>query len=176
MRRARNRNDIVVDLTSLLDVIFILLLVVLCAQSTMTYKLEDEQSRLDDATDQTEESKWLYDNQVDLVNNVWAVSVIVPYDENEITKRQIKFLIRGEEIESIDLVGNDVTESINEFKNSLVEYIEQNKDLPVILSLNENDEDILYRDEVMVNDVFNELVKTYSNVYINKGSIGEEIK
>ena len=175
MRRGSN-NDVIIDLTSLLDVMFIILLVVLCGQSTMTNKLSETQEQAEYAITQAEEEKWLYENQQEMVNNVWAISIIVPYDENEITKRQIRFLIRGEEIQSIDLVGNDVTDAIAEFKDCLQNYIEQNKDKPVILSLNENDDYILYRDEVMVNGVFDELVNMYSNVYVIKGNIGEEIK
>ena len=171
-----SKNDVIVDLTSLLDVMFIILLVVLCGQSTITEDLSETQSRAEYAISQAKEEKWLYEEQQEIVNNVWAVSIMVPYDENEVIKRQIRFLIRGEEIKSIDLVGNDVSVAMNEFKECLVGYIEQNKDMPVILSLNENDDYILYRDEVMVNNIFDELVKAYSNVYVIKGNISEETK
>ncbi len=178
MRRigSGSKNDVIVDLTSLLDVMFIILLVVLCGQSTITEDLSETQSRAEYAISQAKEEKWLYEEQQEIVNNVWAVSIMVPYDENEVIKRQIRFLIRGEEIKSIDLVGNDVSVAMNEFKECLIGYIEQNKDMPVILSLNENDDYILYRDEVMVNNIFDELVKAYSNVYVIKGNISEETK
>ena len=45
-----------------------------------------------------------------------------------------------------------------------------------MLSLNDDNEYILYRDEVMVNDIFDEIIKTYRNVYVIKGSVSEEIK
>ena len=138
-----SKNDVIVDLTSLLDVMFIILLVVLCGQSTITEDLSETQSRAEYAISQAKEEKWLYEEQQEIVNNVWAVSIMVPYDENEVIKRQIRFLIRGEEIKSIDLVGNDGSVAMNEFKECLVGYIEQNKDMPVILSLNENDDYIL---------------------------------
>lgn len=171
-----SKNDVIVDLTSLLDVMFIILLVVLCGQSTITEDLSEAQLRAEHAISQAKEEKWLYEEQQEIVNNVWAVSIMVPYDENEVIKRQIRFLIRGEEIKSIDLVGNDVSAAMNEFKECLIGYIQQNKDMPVILSLNENDDYILYRDEVMVNNIFDELVRTYSNVYVIKGNISEETK
>ena len=86
-----------------------------------------------------------------------------------------KNYLEGEEIETIDLVGNDVTSAVETFKKSLTKYIKENEDRPVILSLNEEDDYILYRDEVMVQDILYELASNFSNVYI-KGSISEEIK
>ena len=173
---SRFRNDILIDLTSLLDVIFIILLVLVCGQTTISDDLNAAQAQAEYAKMQAEAEKQLYEEQQETFSNVWAVSVVVPYDENEITKRQIRLLKQGEEIQSIDLIGNDIAESVNSFKESLVGYIEQNKDKPIILSVNENDDHILYRDEVMVNDIFDELVQTYSNVYIVKRNTDEGTK
>ena len=181
MRKKRNssRGDIIIDLTSLLDVMFIILLVVLCGQSTITDNLSEMQANAESARVQAEAEYKLYDDQLKIADSlnqyVWAVSIAVPYDEAEITKRQILFLKEGEKIETIDLVGNDVTSSISAFKESLINYIQKNNGKPVILSLNDDDSYILYRDEVMVNEVFKELSNMYSNVYI-KGCIGEETK
>ena len=181
MRRKRNRfkSDVMIDLTSLLDVIFIILLVVLCGQSSMKENLTQMQADAKDTQAQAEQEYKLYKEQIEIADSlnqyVWAVSIIVPYDENEVTKRQIRFLKEGQEIETIDLIGNDVTSAIETFKKSLTKYIQENEDRPVILSLNEDDDYILYRDEIMVNEVFRELAEKFSNVYI-KGTVSEEIK
>ena len=100
---------------------------------------------------------------------------MVPYDKADVTRRTIRILKEGEEIESFNLVGNNVIASVEEFKKSLTNYVEINKDRPVILSLNEYDDNILYRDEVMVTEIFYELTKEYGNVYI-RGSLHEEDK
>ena len=178
MRRngSRFRNDILIDLTSMLDVIFIILLVLVCGQTTISDDLNEARTQAEYAKAQAEAEKQLYEEQQEAFNNVWAVSVVVPYDENEITKRQICILKQGEKIQSIDLIGNDITEAVNNFKALLVGYIEQNQDKPIILSVNENDDHILYRDEVMVNGILDELVQTYDNVYIVKGNTDEETK
>lgn len=178
MRRngSRFRNDILIDLTSMLDVIFIILLVLVCGQTIISDDLNEAQAQAEYAKAQAEAEKQLYEEQQEAFNNVWAVSVVVPYDEDEITRRQIRILKQGEEIQSIDLIGNDITESVNNFKALLAGYIEQNQDKPIILSLNENDDHILYRDEVMVNGIFDELVQTYGNVYIVKSNTDEETK
>lgn len=181
MRRKKSgsKSDIIIDLTSLLDVIFIMLLVVLCGQSSINESLAEEQSKVEHALIQAESEYQLYKDQIETADSlnqyVWAVSIVVPYNEKEITQRQIRLLNEGKEIENFDLIGNDVTSTIDTFRESLVGFIQENKDRPVILSLNEEDENILYRDEIMVNEILKELSKEYSNVYI-KGKTGEDTK
>ena len=181
MRRKRRSsgNDIIIDLTSLLDVIFIVLLVVICGQGSLNEGLIEKQSEAENAKQQAEMAYELYNDQLEMADSlnqyVWAVSVIVPYDENEITKRQIMILKEGNEIEQFDLIGNDVRRAREAFKESLLEFIQEHKEKPVILSLNEEDDNILYRDEVMVNEVFMELSEEFDNVYI-KGNVSEDTK
>jgi len=178
-RRSGTKNDVIIDLTSLLDVIFIILLVVLCGQYGVRDRLTLAQSETEQMREKAEKEYLLYADWVETEDNlhkyVWAVSVMVPYNKNEVTQREIKLLKEGEEIESFELIGNEVAGSVEAFRNSLIEFIKANQDKPVILSLNEADDYILYRDEVMVNEIFAELSREYSNVYI-KGNVGEETK
>lgn len=179
MRRKRRGSgrDVLIDLTSLLDVMFIILLIVMWGQNNTEDQLRQQQAEAEQAQVQTEQEYRLYKDQLETADSlnqlVWAVSVIVPYDETDVTKRQIQILKEGEQIESFDLVGNRVTDTVEKFKQSLVTYIEANKDKPVILSLNEEDDYILYRDELMVKEIFSELSAEYNNVYL-KGSVNEE--
>lgn len=181
MRRTKRggKGDVLIDLTSLLDVIFIILLIVMWGQNTVETNLKQAQAETESAKNQTEAEQQLYEQQLEIADNinqyVFAVSVVVPYDKEDITHRTIQILKEGEEIESFELVGNNVQDSVEAFRNSLVKYIDVNKDRPVIFSLNEQDDNILYRDEVMVTEIFYELTKEYSNVYI-RGSIHEEEK
>ena len=176
-RRGSSKSDIIIDLTSLLDVIFIILLVVLCGQSSISQDMMDVQAGAEQAKAQAEAEYKLYEDQREMADSlnqlVCTVSVMVPYDTNEVTKRTIQLLVEGEEIRPIALIGNNVTDAVEEFKECLISYILENSDRPVILSLNEDDDYILYRDEVMVNEIFAELAGDYDNVYI-KGSISEE--
>ena len=181
MRRKRrgSKGDVLIDLTSLLDVIFIILLIVMWGQNTVEINLKQAQAEAEDAMYQTKTEQMLYKQQLEITNNinsyVFAVSVVVPYDKTDVTHRRIQILKEGKEIESFELVGNNVKVSIEAFRKSLTEYAEENKDRPVILSLNERDDNILYRDEVMVTEIFNELAREYGNVYI-RGSLHEEEK
>jgi len=181
MRKRRNsaKGDIIIDLTSLLDVVFILLLVILCGQSRMGERLSEAEKSAEAMKTQAEAEYKLYHDQLEIAESlnqyVCAVSVVVPYEEDEITQRQIRVLREGEEIENFDLIGNNVERSIEAFKECLVQFVRVNQERPVILSLNEEDDYILYRDEVMVKEIFDELAGKYSNVYI-KGNTDEEIK
>lgn len=126
---------------------------------------EAEQSKADaDAAKEAYED--MQDTQDNLQQYVWAASIVVPYEPEEITIRHIKVLREDKNIITIDLVGNDVATEVDEFRKSLTSYIQEHEDRPVILSLNENDDKILFRDEKAVNEVLNELADEYSNVYI----------
>ena len=181
MRRIKrgSKSDVLIDLTSLLDVIFIILLIVMWSQTTVESNLKQAQADTEFAKNQTEAEQNLYEQQMEIADNinqyVFAVSVVVPYDKENVTYRTIQILKEGEEIESFELVGNNVKTSVEAFRASLVKFVDANKDRPVILSLNEHDDNILYRDEIMVTDIFYELTKEYNNVYI-RGSIHEEEK
>lgn len=176
-KKRRSRGDIIIDLTSLLDVIFIILLVVLCGQQGISSDLNAKITEAQEKEEQATDAKELYEDMIHTEDNlqqlVWAASISVPYDKTEITKREIKVLVEGKEIESFTLVGNDVEESFENFRSELTGYIESNNGKPVILSLNENDDNILYRDEMRMKDIINEILSSYNNVYI-KGNLSEE--
>ena len=181
MRRIRKRSgkEILIDLTSLLDVMFIVLLVVLCGQNGITENLRDAQTAAENAKNEAEAEYRLYKDQretADSINRfVWVASVEVPYSKNEITQRTILIFNEGEELKSFPLTGNDVEASAKAFRETLVDFIQKYKDKPVILSLNEKDDAILYRDETMVNRIFLELSEEYDNVFI-KSNISEDVK
>lgn len=181
MRRSKRGSggDVVIDLTSLLDVIFIILLVVLLGQNTIENNLKQAQANAEDVMAQATAEQKLYEQYLEIADNinqyVFVVSVVVPYNKDDVTQRTIQILKEGEEIERFELSGNNVAGAVEDFKKSLIRYIETNNDRPVILSLNEKDDNILYRDEAMVLELFYELTGTYNNVYI-RGSLHEEEK
>lgn len=172
MRERRSkRNDLAIDLTSLLDVIFIILLVVLCSQQITKLQYEKREQTVAEKVQETEAEYELYKDQLDTGDNlnqyVFAVSVYSNYNPDLITVRTIYILKEGQEIEHYDLNGNDTVGALDKFKNDLSKYIQDNSNnQPVILSLNEKDEKILYRDEKAILEIFDELKKEYSNIYI----------
>ena len=179
MRRKRRntRNGVLIDLTSLLDVIFILLLVVICSYNSAKEESAKEAAKSQKSSTDYESNSQLYSDMIDTQNDLqkitWTASIVVPYEPDEITTRHIKVLREDSEIQSFELVGNDAAENIEEFKDTLTDYVEKYSDRPVILSLNENDDNILYRDEKRIKEILDELANKYKNVYI-KGNISEE--
>lgn len=177
-RRHRAKSDILIDLTSLLDVIFIVLLVVIGRQMTLTDKQEEQykasesvkeaMEHLDDVKAQYE----LYMDQLDTANQigqyVCVISVYAYYNEDDLTERYVKIYRKGdaEPFATIDLKGENVEGKLNELRTAIEGYAQKNDDLPVILTLNENDEKILYRDERDIKKIFEEIKKACNNVYL----------
>lgn len=171
MRRKRRRNnDLVIDLTSLLDVIFILLLVILCAEQIAKEEYVDREQAAAEKVQEAEAAKELYNDQIefsDSINQyVCAISVYSDYNPDQITVRKVRVLKEAQEIESFDLIGADTKEAYEAFTECLTKYITDNAEQPVILSLNEGDEKILYRDEKAILKIFQQLSDDYENVYI----------
>lgn len=176
-----SKNDIMIDLTSLLDVIFIVLLVVMIGQKDAAAQ---EQQNLDalqnEASEQianAENAQQLYNDMLDTENNinkyVFSISITVPYNKDEIHKREIMLLTEGSEPQTFALIGNDVEGSLSEFRESLLNSInDHDDDIPIILSLNDDDDKILYRDEKAVSEILNEMSDKHKNVYI-KGNLSE---
>ncbi len=177
-RRHRAKSDILIDLTSLLDVIFIVLLVVIGRQQTLTVKQQEQivaSQTIEEASAQAEEARAkyeLYMDQLDmsdqLQNYVCALSVYAYYNEMNVTERHISILRKGadEEIETFDLRGENVTEPMKQFRAAVEAYIAANEESPIILSLNEGDEKILYRDEKAILNIFKELSMEHDNVFV----------
>lgn len=169
-KRRKNKNDIIIDLTSMLDVIFIVLLVVMVGQKTAGMQQDKDSAQ---QVQEYNEAIDLYRDAKDTSTYFKSASVSVPYDETEIQKRTIKILFWGDEdFTEFKLVGINTDDVFNEFTECLEEYISGCQDSPVILSLNDDDGKILYRDEKRITGIIMELSEKYENVYI-KGNLGE---
>ena len=176
--KSNRRNEIIIDLTSLLDVIFLVLMVVLCKTQLMQQDIETKdveasarEAEAEVLIDEANAKQELYSDQIDTQDNlneyVWAISVYSSYVSDKITERHIRVVSEDKDIKTFDLIGTKDTNAkvFEEFKEYLEENIKEKKDTPVILSLNENDEKILYRDEKKIREIFDEIKEKYSNVY-----------
>lgn len=174
-KNRKSKKNLIIDLTSLLDVIFIILLALMVSQKDASAQ---QQQDLEEQITQAENAQQLYEDMLDTQNNlskyVYAVSITVPYDKDEIHKREIMLLTEGSEPQTFPLIGNETDESLAAFKESLAASVASHADCPVILSLNDDDEKILYRDEKAVSAILYELSAEYDNVYI-KGNLSEVV-
>lgn len=171
MRRRHNkRDDLIIDLTSLLDIIFIILLVVMCSQQLTKWDYESQEQAAIEKVRDAEATAELYEDQMEthdkLNEYVLKLSVYSDFNPQQITVRKVRILKELEAIETIDLIGADTGSAFAKLEKSLADYIAENSDKPVILSLNEGDEKILYRDEKTILAIFERLSESYTNVYI----------
>lgn len=174
--RRNHKSDILIDLTSLLDVVFILLLVVLCSQKTLYTNLQNDQVEAQSVLAEANKQKELYadliDTEMNITQYVASVSISAPYDENTITQREIRVVFEGDEMKSFPLNGNSVGEAMNQFKEYLWQKISGNKEIPVIISFNAGSDRILYRDELAIKEILSDLAKETNNLYFKEEFAG----
>ena len=155
-----------IDLTPLLDVIFIFLFVVIIAYAAKAQAVEAEAvSRTEELEKQVEElnarlteeeslremyEKRLSDYESDVIGGrVKIVTIYCTWDEeNDETTLQV-----WGEYKVFGLLVNQM----------LVDYITENSDSVVVLSL--NTEKILYRDQTAINELMGKLTRRYKYVY-----------
>ena len=117
-RRHRAKSDILIDLTSLLDVIFIVLLVVFAKTQNLTEKTEDQVNSANNTLVQANELSQnaqaqyeLYLDQMETADQlhqyVFAISVNSSYRSDDVTRRQISILPNGGEIKTFELRGKE---------------------------------------------------------------------
>ena len=176
-RRHRAKSDILIDLTSLLDVIFIVLLVVFARTQNLTEKTDDQVNSANETlaqanilSQQAQAEYELYQDQIEMADNlqqyVFTISVNSSYRSDDVTRRQISVLPNGGEIITFELRGADVKKEMEKFRETMKQYVEAHPDQPVILTLNEKDEKILYRDEKEIKKIFEELCESHDNVFM----------
>lgn len=176
--KRNRRRDAVLDLTSLLDVIFIVLLLVMSRQQLISEdnaavkeKLNKEIEAQQELKEDASEIVGVYNMEMEMHESINAyapcVCVYANYLDNNPSERHIRVKVGDSEIQSPYNLYADKTATVyEEFTNDLRAFIEENQDKPVLLSLNEGDENILYRDEVQILEIFDSLKDEYENVYI----------
>lgn len=175
MRRSgRRRNDILIDLTSLLDVIFILLMVVLARQQIsgmdmdeQTARLKAEQAALQAEKAETMDEYRLYSAQNDLTEKMVIISVTATFDPENPRERNLKILRNGDDKpEVFPLSGGNTKEAYGKFEERLASCVKEAGGLPVVLSLADDGSEILYRDAQRIQEIFNSLSSLSDDVYI----------
>ena len=164
MRNKRSKGNILIDLTSLLDVVFIVLLILIC-------KLDADKAALGTARDDLvrekaslETTQSLYEDQLEsmqgIADYVVMISVHAAFDPEDARTRRIDILNSdmSSVIPQIDpLIGTNESRGYAQLKDYIETYIKENPDRTIVLSLNEQDEDILYRDERYISNMFSQI-------------------
>ena len=169
-----------IDLTPLLDVIFIFLFVVIIAYAAKAQAVEAEAvSKTEELEKQVEElnarlteeeslremyEKRLSDYESDVIGGrVKIVTIYCTWDDEDSTKRQIRVLTSDKEFSPVNLTAENQENGYARLNQMLVDYITSNSDSVVVLSL--NTERILYRDQTAINELMGKLTRKYKYVY-----------
>ena len=184
MRKRNSRTDFVIDLTSLLDVIFIVLLIVMCGQQLLSddtkeaeAKAEAMQEAADASMREADALADYYRQHSEAIENtekyVRFVDVVAYFDSStRISDRTVIVtagIEEGNELVKIPVTAANEKEGYEQLQNYLTAIIaeaqEEGGSIPVILSLNRGDENILDRDETAISNIFEYLETQYDNVY-----------
>ena len=168
----KDKTKIELDLTSLLDVIFIVLMVVMCHSMATAVEAEskvEDTAGLEAELDEVQDTLELYEAREEEIlsveDRVLFVNAYVDFDENDIKTRTIKLMYdESFEIDPITITPDNESEMYESFENKLSSYLSEHSDMPILLTLDE--ENILYRDHERVMEIVDELKETHTNLYI----------
>lgn len=179
MKHLFNKNEIAIDLTSLLDVIFIVLLIVMCSQKTLTTDAKNQLEQAEQATQEANELKANYENHIEKYEQtdeyVLFIDVTAIYDVSHIEQRTIQVMAGADVAQLTPYAIAIDAQSEQDGYADLSAYIssqitaymgESDADRPVFLTVNKNDDDILYRDEQAIEHIFERLQQEYPSIYI----------
>ena len=169
MRLKRNSHiDLIIDLTSLLDIIFIILAMYMFKYSDMATTFKNNDSLIGPG-DNAEQIASELDDYV-LIESVYST-----FDPSHPENRTISYksassmkdINDNENVEQFNIMSEDPEGQFDTFEQRLRNDIaaHADKDL-IILTLNQGDRMILYRDENRILKLFNELKENNSNITI----------
>lgn len=181
----KGQNSIDIDLTSMLDVIFIILMVVMCnvtlgqtKAEEIREQLETAQSELDEVQADLETYEQLVDTESNIESEVAIISLHADYDINDPTTRSVRLLRRVDrdgnekeaEFTAVTLTpSNDGKDAgFEEIRSSLETFLNANSEIPVLLRI--DDEQILYRDWMTLNEILGELQTEHRNLFVTEGA------
>ena len=176
-----DRSNVLIELTPLLDVIFILLFIVMIARnSEMQQREEALQAQLEEANlnlvqvqqelQDTNAIKQTYADMLDTFTEFSSyaspVTIYVSYDYDDVRQRKVWVTGAAFEMEPVSFSPANENNAWARLTSALSTHIEEMEEanIPVILSCNH--EQILRRDEEKVQAIMEEIAKEHSNVYL----------
>ncbi|MBO4414566.1 MAG: hypothetical protein J5824_01125 [Lachnospiraceae bacterium] len=180
--RSKTVRELIIDLTPLLDVIFIILLIVLATGDVYSQSAEgmmadaqEESRNAQQIRDDAEQKVAAYQTQIEAYESIddyfSIITVSAGYDIRNRRNRTIRIKINDNDDKIYELNPSNTKDRTNgewaKIKAFIEERIAADPDLPVILALNMKNEDkMLYRDQEEILLIFDDLRTKYSNVTI----------
>ena len=177
--RSKTVKDLIIDLTPLLDVIFIILLIVLAngdvySQSAASLMTEAEaeslnaQQIMNDADLMVNTYQTHLEAYKEIDDYFSIITVSAGYDIRNRRNRTVRVKINDSDEMVYELnPSNAKNGEWTKIRKFIEERVAAEPDLPVILALNMKNEDkMLYRDEEDIRRIFDDLKAEYPNVTI----------
>ncbi len=161
----QDKFKIDLDLTSMLDVIFIVLMVVMC-------RLNFEDTRGQKELEEARDRAVLYEQQLSSIENedalVSFVTLSVEFESADPKTRHIRMLT-GENavMEDTVITPEGEEEGFTRLSEELETVLSEDGERPVLLTLYEDR--ILYRDQVRVTKLLDGLKEDHPNLFIRHG-------
>ncbi len=157
-----------IDLTSLLDVIFIVLMVVMCHQALGTQAAEQEIEELITQLDSAVAENEVHETQLNAYENandlVAYVTLRADYDTQNPRTRHIQLAYNNDvAFEEITITPETEKTGYATLEDNMNQFLTEKAGMPVLIVLNEDH--ILYRDQVKISQLLDELGELYTNLY-----------
>lgn len=169
MNKLRNRTGISLDMTPLLDVIFIVLMVVLCHQTMDAQTTQQDLKQLTNQRDEAVAENEMHESQLhayeDANNLVAYITLRADYATQDPKTRHIQLAYNDSvAFEEITITPETAERGYTLFENNMKQFLNEKKDMPVLIVLNEDH--ILYRDQMEISRILGELDEQYTNLYL----------
>lgn len=190
--RLKNKLNTVVELTSLLDVIFIVLMIVICNQQiNLEEKGRDVEAACEEAAEvkaeaeavlseaedlraEAEAEKALFEEHrekfEDVSSQMTTVTVIIDYQPSNLRTRTIRLVADADTPETITITPETENDAYTKFEEKLEDLVTQAEasDKPVVISIDMTR--ILYRDELRAEEVLSAVYGRHGNLFYRKSA------
>jgi len=175
-KKPKTIGQLLIDLTPLLDVIFIVLIVVLVGRDSYNAEADKKYadaeqyvSEADAKVAEMEAKTATYTEQMkaygEISEYVNLITVYAGYNPANRKFRTIYVMINADAPKEINLNPSTEKNAWAECRTMIEEVIQKNENAHAVLSIStENSEQMLYRDEEAIYDMFKDLMDKYSNI------------
>ena len=176
-KRNKQNKGIDIDLTSMLDVIFIILMVVMCrvslggsSEKALTEQLNETQAKLDEAEARIETYEAQRDTVEELAAEVAIMTLQAGYDEADPTTRRVNLLrtlpdgTSSSGMDEIIITPANEDAAFGDIETAITDFLTQNSEVPVLLTI--SDEHILYRDYMHLKNTLDTIREEHDNLFI----------
>lgn len=177
-KKSKSIGRLLIDLTPLLDVVFIVLIVVLAGQDSFSAEAEKKFSDAEQIVSESEielsemeakvntysEQMAAYESINEFFNIVTVYSAYTPGNRRI---RTIYVMINNEQPKEINLTPSNTSDAWDECRKLIEETIKKDESLPTILTIStKEDTMMLYRDEQSIKNMFFDIKDSYQNISI----------